>query len=114
MNFQKFLWFEAVLPNLITIFEMAREFHRTEIRDFVLSVILDVMAVANMLTKVVLALEPFIASIPMRLLELARRIFKYIDTVSFTLGNKLGKHKCSANLLSTMKARISFDILLVR
>ena len=71
MSFQKLLGFEAVLPDFITIFEMARE-HRWAIlrRGFVSSVVLDVMVVANMLTKVILALETVVAPIPMRASEL--------------------------------------------
>jgi hypothetical protein len=71
MNFQKLLGLEAILPDLITISPVARECRRGKIRGFVLSVVLDVVVVANMLTEVILALETVVASISMRLSELA-------------------------------------------
>jgi hypothetical protein len=72
MNFQELERFEAVLLDLITIFEMARK-HRWAIlrRGFVPGIILDVMVVANMLTEVILALKPVVSSIPMRASDLA-------------------------------------------
>jgi hypothetical protein len=77
MNFQELEGVETLFTNFITIFEMTRE-RRLAIlrRGFVPSVILDVMVVANMLTKVILALEPVLASISMRLSELARLHFQ--------------------------------------
>jgi hypothetical protein len=69
MNFQELEGFEAVPPDMITIFEMARECRRAQIRGFVLSDVLDVMVIANMLTKVILALETVVASISMRVSE---------------------------------------------
>jgi hypothetical protein len=69
MNFQELEGFEAVLPDIITIFKMARECRRAQIGCFVPSDVLDVMVIANMLTKVILALETVVASISMRLSE---------------------------------------------
>jgi hypothetical protein len=71
MNFQELEGFEAILPDLITIFEMARERRGAKIRDFVPSVVLNVMVVTNMLTEVIHALETVVASISMSLSELA-------------------------------------------
>lgn len=68
MNFQELERFEAVLADLITMLEMARE-HCWGIRrrGFITSVILDVMVVTNMLTKVILPLKTVVASISEKL-----------------------------------------------
>jgi hypothetical protein len=64
MNFQEFEGVETVFTNFITILEMARKLPLAIFRrGFVPSVILDVMVVADMLIKVILALEPVVASI---------------------------------------------------
>jgi hypothetical protein len=77
MNFQKLEGVETVFANFITIFEMTRKRRWAILRKgFVPSVILDVMVVANMLTEVILTLEPVVASISMRLSELARLHFQ--------------------------------------
>jgi hypothetical protein len=93
MNFQELEGFKAVLPDLVTIFEMARECRRAKIRGFGPSVVFNVMVVANMLTEVILALETVVASISMRLSKLARLYFQIYETVAFTIENSLEKER---------------------
>lgn len=75
MNFQELERFETVLPDLITMLEIAREHYwGIRRRGFVTSVILDVMEVTNMLTKVILPLEAVVASISVRMSKLATKV----------------------------------------
>jgi uncharacterized protein YejL (UPF0352 family) len=60
VDFQELERIEAILPDLITVFETTRE-HCWPIP----SVVFNVMVVANMLTKVILTLETVVASISM-------------------------------------------------